>query len=206
MVKIAIIDGQGGGIGKLITEKVRKTYGTDYHIIALGTNALAASLMLKAGANEAASGDNAVASVVNTVDIIIGSIGIVIPNSMSGEITVNIASSISLSKAHKFLLPLLKGDYTLIGNNLEPLPHLVDELLKELKPIIKKKMEEATMCEANAYLYKDGEETLLLERVDKIVPHSDGLYLENIFGEQKIIKAKIKKMELVNHKIILEKS
>lgn len=61
------------------------------------------------------------------------------------------------------------------------------------------------MCEANAYLRKDGQDELFLESVDKIVPQEDGLMLENIFGHKKIIKAKIKEMALVDHKIILER-
>jgi predicted RNA-binding protein len=61
------------------------------------------------------------------------------------------------------------------------------------------------MCEANAYLLKDGQEELLLESVDKVVPKEDGIYLENIFGRQKTVKARIKEMALVDHRIILEK-
>jgi len=62
------------------------------------------------------------------------------------------------------------------------------------------------MCEANAYILNDkGEEVLFLERVDKIVPQEEGLYLENIFGQRKVVKARIKEMALVEHKIILEK-
>lgn len=62
------------------------------------------------------------------------------------------------------------------------------------------------MCEANAYFIDDnGEEFLFLERVDKVVPQDDKLLLENIFGERKIIKARIKELALVEHKIILEK-
>ncbi|PKM83107.1 MAG: RNA-binding protein [Firmicutes bacterium HGW-Firmicutes-14] len=61
------------------------------------------------------------------------------------------------------------------------------------------------MCEANAYILKNGTEELLLEDVDKVIPGEDGILLENIFGQQKIIKARIKEMALVNHKIILEK-
>lgn len=60
------------------------------------------------------------------------------------------------------------------------------------------------MCEASAYLIKDGKEELFLESVDLIEPEGDRLKLVNIFGEQKIIKAKIKRMSLVNHKILLE--
>ncbi|WP_368293625.1 CooT family nickel-binding protein [Dehalobacter sp. TBBPA1] len=62
------------------------------------------------------------------------------------------------------------------------------------------------MCEANVYLIDGkGEEKLFLESVDKIFPEEENLVLENIFGERKIVKAKIKGMELVDHRIVLEK-
>ncbi len=61
------------------------------------------------------------------------------------------------------------------------------------------------MCEANAYLLKDGQEELLLESVDKLIPMEDGIFLENIFGQQKTVKARIREMALVDHRIILEK-
>ncbi|WP_425059995.1 hypothetical protein SCACP_06310 [Sporomusa carbonis] len=61
------------------------------------------------------------------------------------------------------------------------------------------------MCEANAYLYKGGEqEELLMERVDRVVPQNGEIYLENIFGQRKMIAAKIKELNLVDHRIILE--
>ncbi len=61
------------------------------------------------------------------------------------------------------------------------------------------------MCEANAYIRKDGNEELLLEMVDKVLPHEEGLVLEDIFGRRKIVKARIAELALVDHKIILEK-
>ncbi|MCX7746296.1 MAG: CooT family nickel-binding protein [Clostridia bacterium] len=62
------------------------------------------------------------------------------------------------------------------------------------------------MCEANAYMMdEEGNETLFLERVDKVTHEEDKLVLENIFGQRKIIKARIKELALVEHKIILEK-
>lgn len=61
------------------------------------------------------------------------------------------------------------------------------------------------MCEANVYLLeKDGREKLILESVDKIIPSKDGIILENIFSQRKTIKATIKEMALVEHKIVLE--
>ena len=63
------------------------------------------------------------------------------------------------------------------------------------------------MCEANAYLYKDGKEDLILQSVDLIEPQDEGRFLlKSIFGEQKIIKGKIKSMNLVNHKILFEEN
>lgn len=61
------------------------------------------------------------------------------------------------------------------------------------------------MCEANAYLRQGEKEELLLERVDKIIPQGEELYLENIFGQRKIIRGRIVEMALVDHKIILER-
>ena len=60
------------------------------------------------------------------------------------------------------------------------------------------------MCEANAYLFKEGGEELILEDIMILRPEEDQLYLQNIFGEQKRIKARIKEMNLVNHRIVLE--
>lgn len=65
--------------------------------------------------------------------------------------------------------------------------------------------EELNMCEANAYLRKDGQDELFLESVDKVVQQEEDLVLENIFGQKKVIKARIKEMALVDHKIILER-
>ena len=60
------------------------------------------------------------------------------------------------------------------------------------------------MCEANAYLLKEGREELVLEDISILRPEQEGLYLQNIFGEQKRIKAKIKELNLIDHRIILE--
>jgi predicted RNA-binding protein len=64
--------------------------------------------------------------------------------------------------------------------------------------------EEETMCEANAYLLKEGKEELVLEDISILRPEKDGVYIQNIFGEQKRIKAHIKEMNLIDHRIVLE--
>lgn len=60
------------------------------------------------------------------------------------------------------------------------------------------------MCEANVYLKKGQDEILLVENVDRVVPQEDGILLEDIFGRRKLVRAKIKEMALVDHKIFLE--
>lgn len=60
------------------------------------------------------------------------------------------------------------------------------------------------MCEANAYLAKEGGKELVLEDIMILRPENGQIYLQNIFGEQKHIKARIKEMNLVDHQIILE--
>jgi predicted RNA-binding protein len=61
------------------------------------------------------------------------------------------------------------------------------------------------MCEANVYMLdKDGKHNLILESVDKVIPYGDEILLENIFSQRKIVKAKIKEMALVEHRIVLE--
>jgi predicted RNA-binding protein len=60
------------------------------------------------------------------------------------------------------------------------------------------------MCEAAAFILRDGKEELVLESVDLLEPENGKIRLVNIFGEQKTISARIKQLSLVNHKIILE--
>lgn len=61
------------------------------------------------------------------------------------------------------------------------------------------------MCEANVYLYENGKEELFLERVDKVIPKDGEIYLENIFGYRKTLAARIKELQLIDHRIILER-
>ncbi|MBS4024695.1 MAG: DUF3842 family protein [Clostridia bacterium] len=134
-MRIAVIDGQGGGIGKHLTEKMRKELPETVEIIALGTNALATSLMLKAGANEGASGENAIMYNVGKVDVIVGTIAILTANSMLGELTPKMAQAVSESPAVKVLLSLNKAGIIIVGASTEPLPHQVNELIDQLKKL-----------------------------------------------------------------------
>lgn len=132
-MRIAVIDGQGGGIGKIIVEKLKSAFCENVDILVLGTNVLATSLMLKAGGNEGASGENAIVVNAPKVDIIIGSIGIIAANSMLGELTPLMAKAIAESPAKKILIPLNRCNIDVVGVNNQPLPHLVDEAIELIK-------------------------------------------------------------------------
>jgi NAD(P)-dependent dehydrogenase (short-subunit alcohol dehydrogenase family) len=133
---IAVIDGQGGGIGSVIIKRLRETLGDGVDVIGLGTNAMATGAMLKSGANKGASGENAIVHTVRTVEIIVGAVGIVLANSMMGELTARMAEAIASSPAVKCLLPLKTSDVEIIGVPKEPLPHLVDQLIKRIQEMI----------------------------------------------------------------------
>ncbi|MTV49697.1 CooT family nickel-binding protein [Heliobacillus mobilis] len=60
------------------------------------------------------------------------------------------------------------------------------------------------MCEANAYIRRNGHDELVLEAVDKLIPENNQVCMVNIFGQQKTVKARVIELSLVDHKIILE--
>jgi len=106
MKRICVIDGQGGGIGSAIIKRLQDAFEETIEIVALGTNAIATTQMLKARANRGASGENAIVQTVKTVDIIVGPIGIIMAHAMMGEVTPKIAEAIAGSQAKKILIPL----------------------------------------------------------------------------------------------------
>ena len=131
MIRIAVIDGQGGGIGTTIIKKIKETYGEDAEVWALGTNAIATSQMMKARANRGATGENAVCHCVHQVDVIVGPISILLAHAMMGEVTPAMVQAIGLARAPKLLLPLTQDPVVIVGTIREPLPHLVDKLVQE---------------------------------------------------------------------------
>lgn len=122
-MKIAIIDGQGGGIGKHITMKLRSFLGEEYEIIGLGTNAVATMAMLKAGANEVATGESAIVYMASKVDVIVDPVSILSANSMCGEMTPRMVEAIGSSDAKKILLPVNRNQIEIVGVLREPVPH-----------------------------------------------------------------------------------
>lgn len=135
-MKIGVFDGQGGGIGSAIIKRLREEFGEKIEIIALGTNSIATSQMMKARANKGATGENAIIQSAPKMDILIGPIGIVLAQSMMGEVTPAIAQAVADSPGLKFLIPLSQERVEVVGLFPEPLPHLVEKLINRLKECI----------------------------------------------------------------------
>lgn len=134
-LKIAVVDGQGGGIGRIIVEKLRHKLGSAVQIMGLGTNAVASSVMLKAGANEGASGENAVVYNVQRVDCIVGSVAIIAANSFAGELSPRMAEAIATVDAVKILIPINKAGIQITGTIVESLPIQVDQLVERVREL-----------------------------------------------------------------------
>ena len=113
-MKIVIIDGQGGRMGRSVIEQLKKSY-PDLELYAIGTNSIATSTMLRAGADEGATGENPVIYNAKSADVIIGPIGIVLANSLLGEITPAMAAAVAQSDAQKILIPMNRCKSTVAG-------------------------------------------------------------------------------------------
>ena len=134
-MKLMVVDGQGGGIGAAIIKGIRDSLGNDIEIMALGTNSIATSRMMKSGANKGGTGENAITITSQKVDIIAGPLSIIMANSMMGEVTPSMAAAISSSDAEKILIPLTQERVRVMGSSNEPLPHLVKKVVYEIKEI-----------------------------------------------------------------------
>lgn len=136
-MRIAVIDGQGGGIGKSIVEALRNKFASTVTIVALGTNVAATAVMLKAGADEGASGENAVVFSAPRCQIIMGPIGIISANSMLGELTPLMAQAIAESPAKKVLIPMNKCNISVAGVKTDSLQDYFEDAVNIVDSIIK---------------------------------------------------------------------
>ena len=137
-MNLLVIDGQGGQLGSQIIKAVRNRYN-DIHIISVGTNATATASMIKAGANQGATGENPVIVASRKADVIIGPVGIVIADSLLGEITPKMAVAVGQSNATKILIPINKCENLVAGVPNLTTTALIDDTLNKLQEIISKK-------------------------------------------------------------------
>lgn len=129
-MRIAVIDGQGGGIGKNLVEKIKERFGGRVTVLALGTNSVATSMMMRSGADEGASGENAIRVNAPKVDLIVGSVGILSANAMLGELSPAMAEAIAASPAKKILIPLNRCNLMVTGTGGQGLPAHVEEAVE----------------------------------------------------------------------------
>jgi len=136
--RIAVVDGQGGGIGSLIVRRLRDEFGETIEILALGTNAAATTAMMKSRANKGATGENAIVWNAGRVQMITGPLSIVLPNAMLGEMTPRMAEALVSSDAKKILLALNQEGIDVIGVGKEPLPHMIEKIVESIRQAIGK--------------------------------------------------------------------
>ena len=123
-VLVAVVDGQGGGMGRGLVEAVKRAW-PDLRVRALGTNALAR-------ADDGATGENAVAVNVARADVILGPVGIAIPNGLLGEVTPRMAEAVGESAAAKILLPSQRCGIRLAVGPVQPMQFYLDEAVRLL--------------------------------------------------------------------------
>lgn len=134
-MKITVIDGQGGRIGKTVIEQIKKKH-SELELYAIGTNSIATSAMLKAGADNGATGENA--AIVNAADsdVIVGPIGIVFANALLGEITPAIATAVSASGAFKILIPVNRCNHFVAGCSEAPVSEYIRIAVEKLESML----------------------------------------------------------------------
>lgn len=133
-MKIVVIDGQGGRLGQLIVEGIKKE-AMKADIYAIGTNSIATSAMLKAGADFGATGENPVVVACRDADVITGPIGILSADSLLGEITPAMATAVGQSRALKLLLPVSQCNNRVVGVRPLTMGEMVGETIEKLKEL-----------------------------------------------------------------------
>ena len=131
-MRVLIIDGQGGGLGRQLVTAV-KEYDQSIEVLAVGTNSAATNAMLKAGADQAATGENSVVVASERVDVIMGPMGIVIADSMLGEITSRMAVAVGQSRAKRILIPVNLCDNIIVGVSDASMGKNVQDAIDALK-------------------------------------------------------------------------
>jgi len=136
-LKILVIDGQGGKMGRLVIEQLKQNL-PEIELTAIGTNSIATASMLKAGADYGATGENPVLVNCTDADIIIGPIGVIAANSFLGEITPAMASAIGQSKAQKLLFPTSRCNITVMGTQELPFSEYALQVLAIIRKATEK--------------------------------------------------------------------
>ena len=133
-MKVMVIDGQGGGLGRQLVAAIKARL-PQVTVLAVGTNSAATTAMLRAGADQAATGENAVAVGSRSADAIVGPVGIVIADAMLGEITPQMAVDVGQSQAGRVLIPVSQCDNIVAGAQGQPMAKLVQSAVDALEQL-----------------------------------------------------------------------
>ncbi len=131
-MRIVVIDGQGGGIGKSLVEQLKKKLPKE-EILAIGVHSIATSNMLKAGADLGVTGENAIVYNCKNAKIITGPIGIIVANGLMGEITKEMAEAITSSEAEKILIPVARCSVKVAGVQEMSVGKYVEQAVEMIK-------------------------------------------------------------------------
>ena len=134
-MRVLVIDGQGGGLGRQLVAAISAAC-PDADLTAVGTNSLAASAMLKAGAARAATGENAVLVNARRADVIVGPLGIVIADALLGEITPAMAAAVGQADAKRILIPVNHCANFIAGVADLSVGRLIDSVVAELEKTV----------------------------------------------------------------------
>ena len=133
-MQVLVIDAQGGGIGKQVVATIKKER-PEVKITAVGTNTSATAAMMKAGADQGATGENAVVVNCRKADVIVGPIGIVIADALLGEITPKMALAVAQSNAKRILIPINHCDNIVVGVGDLNIGKLIKDVIEALNSV-----------------------------------------------------------------------
>ena len=133
-VKVLIIDGQGGGLGRQLVSALRDEEGIE--ITAVGTNSTATAAMHKAGAHQSATGENSVIVACRGADVILGAVGILMADAFLGEITPAMAAAIGQSSAQKILIPMNRCGIIVAGCTARSTAQCVEEAAEQVRRLL----------------------------------------------------------------------
>ena len=135
-MKIVVIDGQGGRLGKLMVEGVKAAL-PQAQVYAIGTNSIATATMIKAGADFGATGENPVIRGVMDADAVLGPIGIVVAHAILGEVTPAMSEAVGGCRARKYLIPMNSCGVVVAGVKEQSLSSYAAQLIEQMAQDLK---------------------------------------------------------------------
>lgn len=130
-MKIVVLDGQGGGIGRALVSAIAQRLPEGAELLCVGTNAMATAAMLKAGAQRGATGENSVRWAAEHADVLVAPIALVLKDSMMGEVTGDMAACVGESRAKKILVPTQRCNAYVAGVSDMSMQQLVEDAAQQ---------------------------------------------------------------------------